>query len=71
MKAIVQDTYGSADVLELRDIDPPVPAGPRTPAARWYGAVTRTGVASPHSGRRVPPHNPYRPENGGSAIWVP
>lgn len=23
MKAIVQDTYGSADVLELRDIDPP------------------------------------------------
>jgi NADPH:quinone reductase-like Zn-dependent oxidoreductase len=24
MKAIVQDVYGSADVLELRDIDPPV-----------------------------------------------
>ena len=24
MKAIVQDTYGSADVLELRDIDRPV-----------------------------------------------
>lgn len=24
MKAIVQDTYGSADVLEFRDIDPPV-----------------------------------------------
>jgi NADPH:quinone reductase-like Zn-dependent oxidoreductase len=23
MKAIVQDTYGSADVLELRDIDRP------------------------------------------------
>ena len=23
MKAIVQDTYGSADVLELRDIDSP------------------------------------------------
>jgi len=23
MKAIVQDTYGSADVLELRDIDKP------------------------------------------------
>jgi NADPH:quinone reductase-like Zn-dependent oxidoreductase len=23
MKAIVQDTYGSAEVLELRDIDPP------------------------------------------------
>jgi hypothetical protein len=24
MKAIVQDTYGSADVLELREIDKPV-----------------------------------------------
>jgi hypothetical protein len=24
MKAIVQDTYGKADVLELRDIDKPV-----------------------------------------------
>jgi NADPH:quinone reductase-like Zn-dependent oxidoreductase len=27
MKAIVQDTYGSADVLELREIDRPVPTG--------------------------------------------
>ena len=26
MKAIVQDTYGSADVLALRHIDEPVPA---------------------------------------------
>jgi NADPH:quinone reductase-like Zn-dependent oxidoreductase len=25
MKAIVQDTYGSADVLQLRDIAAPVP----------------------------------------------
>ena len=25
MKAIVQDRYGTADVLELRDIDKPVP----------------------------------------------
>jgi NADPH:quinone reductase-like Zn-dependent oxidoreductase len=25
MKAIVQDTYGSTDVPELRDIDKPVP----------------------------------------------
>jgi NADPH:quinone reductase-like Zn-dependent oxidoreductase len=25
MKAIVQDTYGAADVLELREIDQPVP----------------------------------------------
>jgi NADPH:quinone reductase-like Zn-dependent oxidoreductase len=27
MKAVVQDTYGSADVLELRDVDRPVPTG--------------------------------------------
>ena len=27
MQAIVQDRYGSADVLELADIDRPVPAG--------------------------------------------
>jgi NADPH:quinone reductase-like Zn-dependent oxidoreductase len=27
MKAIVQDTYGSTDVLELREIDQPVPKG--------------------------------------------
>ncbi|MEI5102841.1 hypothetical protein RB200_35310 [Streptomyces sp. PmtG] len=26
MKAIVQDVYGSADVLQLRDIDRPTPA---------------------------------------------
>jgi NADPH:quinone reductase-like Zn-dependent oxidoreductase len=26
MKAIVQDTYGTPDVLELRDIDRPVPS---------------------------------------------
>jgi NADPH:quinone reductase-like Zn-dependent oxidoreductase len=25
MKAVVQDTYGSPDVLELRDVDKPVP----------------------------------------------
>jgi NADPH:quinone reductase-like Zn-dependent oxidoreductase len=25
MKAITQDTYGSVDVLELRDVDAPVP----------------------------------------------
>ena len=27
MKAIVQDTYGSPDVLEIRDIDKPVVEG--------------------------------------------
>ena len=27
MQAIVQDRYGSADVLELADIDQPVPVG--------------------------------------------
>ena len=27
MQAVVQDTYGSTEVLELRDIDKPVPTG--------------------------------------------
>jgi hypothetical protein len=34
MKAIVQDTYGSADVLELRDIGKPWPARVSWPPAR-------------------------------------
>ena len=38
MKAIVHDRYGSADVLELRDIDTPVPAD--------TGVVVRVGAAS-------------------------
>ena len=37
MKAIVQDRYGSADVLELRDIDPPV-AGEHDVVVRVHAA---------------------------------
>ena len=37
MKAIVQDIYGSADVLEFRDIDPPV-VGPDDVLVRVHAA---------------------------------
>ncbi len=37
MKAIVQETYGSADVLELRDIDKPV-VGDRDVLVRIHAA---------------------------------
>ena len=37
MKAIVQDRYGSADVLELRDVDPPV-AGEHDVVVRVHAA---------------------------------
>src|SRR5437763_14622490 len=41
MKAIVQDVYGSADVLELRDIDRPAPGeGEVLVAVRAAGADT-------------------------------
>ncbi len=47
MKAIVQDTYGSADVLELRDIDTPV-AGDTQVLVRIHAASIAdvTGVCS-------------------------
>ncbi|MGW4422455.1 NAD(P)-dependent alcohol dehydrogenase [Streptosporangium sp. NPDC004631] len=43
MKAIVQDTYGSADVLELRDIDPPT-AGDDDVLIRVHAAGVDAGV---------------------------
>jgi NADPH:quinone reductase-like Zn-dependent oxidoreductase len=43
MKAIVQDTYGSADVLELRDIDRPV-VGDDDVLVRVHGAGVDPGV---------------------------
>lgn len=41
MKAIVQDTYGSADVLELDDIDPPEPADDQVLVRVHAAGVTR------------------------------
>jgi len=43
MKAIVQDVYGSADVLELRDIDPPV-IGPDEVLLQVHAAGVEPGV---------------------------
>lgn len=43
MRAIVQDRYGSADVLELRDIEPPVP-GPDQVLVRVRAAGVDRGV---------------------------
>ena len=57
MKAIVQDVYGSADVLELRDIDKPV-AGDDDVLVRVRAAGRRSGRLAPHDGPAVPgaPH---------------
>jgi hypothetical protein len=49
MQAIVQDRYGSADVLELADIDQPVAAGnevlmPIQAAGQSFGAEDPAGV---------------------------
>jgi hypothetical protein len=40
VKAIGQDTYGSPDVLELRDIDPPVVNDDEVHPLRFGGAPT-------------------------------
>src|SRR5712691_7145584 len=62
MKAIVQETYGSPDVLELRDIDKPVVGDddvPRTRARGWRGRGRlaphdRPAVPGAHHGLRAP-----------------
>ena len=41
MKAIVQDAYGSADVLQLRDIAAPCPAAARSWSRSARPAPTR------------------------------
>ena len=43
MKAIVHDTYGSADVLALRDVDEPVP-GDHEVLVRVHAAGVDRGV---------------------------
>ena len=43
MKAIVQDTYGSTDVLELRDIDRPEIADP---TRCWSGSAPPAWTAA-------------------------
>ncbi|MBB2913006.1 NADPH:quinone reductase-like Zn-dependent oxidoreductase [Streptosporangium becharense] len=50
MKAIVQDTYGPADVLKLGDIDPPVP-GDDDVLVRVHAAGVDAGVVHLVTGR--------------------
>ena len=50
MKAIVQDTYGSADVLELRDIDQPA-VGHDDVLLRVHAAGVNPGVWHAMTGR--------------------
>src|SRR5436853_1205095 len=50
MKAIVQDTYGSADVLELRDIDRPA-VGHDGVLVRVHAAGVNPGVWHAMTGR--------------------
>jgi hypothetical protein len=57
MKAIVQDRYGSADVLELRDIAAPV-VGDNDVLVRGARGRLRPGCLAPDDGTAVPcaPH---------------
>ena len=63
MKAVVRTRYGSPDVLELRELDTPVPADDevlvRVRAASvnradWYSLTGRPWIARPMSGLRRP-----------------
>jgi NADPH:quinone reductase-like Zn-dependent oxidoreductase len=76
MKAIVQDAYGSADLLELRDIDRPVPrddevlvevraagVGPEV----WHLMTGRPYVARVALGLRKP-RNPVRGWDGAGRV---
>jgi NADPH:quinone reductase-like Zn-dependent oxidoreductase len=53
MKAIVQDVYGSADVLELREIDKPEPADDEV-LVRVHAAGVDRGVWHIVTGRPYP-----------------
>ncbi|HET6754480.1 MAG TPA: hypothetical protein VFH23_11085 [Jiangellaceae bacterium] len=61
MKAIVQDTYGSADVLELRDIDKPEIADDEV-LVRVHAAGVDRGVWHLMTGLPYPtPRDPRAP----------
>ena len=63
MRAVVRDSFGSPDVLEIREIEKPTPADDevlvRVRAASvnpadWYGVTGRPWVARPQMGLRKP-----------------
>ena len=53
MKAIVQDSYGSADVLRVREVDPPQIAASEVLVHEGGAGVDR-GCPAPHEGPDVP-----------------
>ena len=79
MKAIVHNTYGSPDVLELQEIDKPDPADDevlvRVRAASvnpadWYGITGRPYVARPMMGLRKPKSSSVRTDFAGTVEAV-
>lgn len=64
MKAITQDKYGSADVLELRDIDPPT-AGDHEVVVRVHAAGLARGVLHVLTGE------PYLMRLAGFGLFKP
>ncbi|HVE76153.1 MAG TPA: NAD(P)-dependent alcohol dehydrogenase [Actinomycetota bacterium] len=63
MKALVHDRFGSTDVLEIRDIEPPVPTAntvlvrvvaSSVNPADWYSMTGRPYIARPMVGLRKP-----------------
>jgi NADPH:quinone reductase-like Zn-dependent oxidoreductase len=56
MKAVVQDSYGSADVLEVRDLDKPTPTDDEV-LVRVRAAGVDPGVWHLMTGRPWPPRS--------------
>ena len=63
MKAIVQDTYGSADVLQLEEIDQP-DVGDDEVLVRVHAAGVDRGRLAPHDRPAVP--DPHRRASGSA-----
>ena len=59
MKAIVQDKYGSAEVLRFEDIDPPevhlLTVVAETPVSVLVAMIVTPGINAPDASCTVPP----------------
>ena len=63
MRAVVRDSFGSPDILEIRDVEKPTPADDEVLVevraasvnlAEWYGIAGRPWIARPSVGLRKP-----------------
>ena len=63
MRAVVRDSFGSPDILEIRDVEKPTPADDEVLVevraasvnpAEWYGMTGRPWIARPSVGLRKP-----------------